>query len=331
VRRSAERRAAERVYRLLIADGTVRPLDRRDLKLTHEYARDVLGDPLHAGDLRVYTAIAGRFRTGWIPEEFFARRVMPAVSSRAVRTMARTRTLMTPITGLDAVPEIAVRIGPHWFDQHRQPTTRHAVADTAAALGPRIVVKADGSQASLGIAVLPSADLRLAEPMPGVDLVVQRFIAPHPMLAELSPGATPPLRLMTVLRDGTPELVAAHLRLGTGTTPTAGGTDALRIAVTTEGVIGDLAADGNWKLHRDHPVTHATFAGVEIPSFDAAVDRCLAWHRRIPQAGVIGWDVTIDADSAVQLLEWNMRRPGVVFHKALSGPNFTELGWERFA
>jgi hypothetical protein len=331
VRQLLLRRTAALTYRQLVANGETRPLGRREVRLADEYAHDVLGDRIHTWALRLYTAVSGEFRVGWIPDEYFAGRVMPAISSRAVRTMARVRTLMTPITGLDGVPEIAIRVGQHWFDRDRRPTTRSAVADAAEAFGPTVVVKADGSQASQGVEVLSTAALRDSEPMPGVDVVVQRFVTPHPLLDELSPGATAPVRLLTVMRDGAPELIASHLRLAAGVSRTAGGVGALRIAVSTEGVVGDLAADGDWRLHRSHPTTGARFAGLRIPSFEAAVARCLDWHRLIPQAGVVGWDVAIDEGGAVQLLEWNMRRPGLDYHEALSGPNFTDLGWERFA
>jgi hypothetical protein len=329
--RLAVEHGAARRYRRLLANGQVRPLDRRELRITREYARDVLKNFSLAGSLRLYSAIAGEFREGWIPEAFFLDKVLPEISSPKARLTGWDRTRMTTVLGTDGVPEVGHRIAGQWYDPNGEASSREAIADQAAAFGPEVIVKLNGSRSGQGVRDIPVADLRGSEPSPGHDLVVQHLIGPHPTLEDLSLGSTPPLRLLTVMRAGNPTVAAAHIRLGTDGSRIVATHNALRIAVSLEGRIGDFGADRKLGLHRRHPSTGAPFAGLEVPSFVDAVERVLAWHRRLPDAGAIGWDLAIDPEGNVHLLELNTWHPGVFFHETLSGPNFTQCTWEKFA
>lgn len=331
VRRMAARRGMEQPYRQLLAQGQVEPLDRDLLRVTAEYAADVLGDVAYAGELRLYTAVQGSFREGLIAGTYFGQRVMPNLSSREVRRLGFTRSLASSLLGREGSPDLGHRVGGRWLDADLVPTTRARVADAARSRGPDVVVKLNSTRRSQGVEVLAADLLREVEPNPGTDLTVQAFVTSHPDLARLSPGATPPVRILTVIDGSEPRFVAAHIRLGPGATRVAGGPESLTVPVLHEGRIADVAADRAWRLHARHPATGAEFAGVAVPSFAPAVERCLAWHRRFPQAGIVGWDVAIDAAGSVQLLEWNLYWPGITFHEALTGPNFVGLDWERFA
>jgi hypothetical protein len=320
-----------RRYGELLAHGQVRPLDAQQLRTIADYARDVLGAPIMARELQLFTAIRGEFRPGWITEKYFGIRVLPNISTEVGRGIGPARTLMTSLLGADGVPELGRRIAGQWYDDAGLVTTRNAVAESGSSRGPDVVVKTDGSRQSQGVRVIGVDELRASEPSPGADLVVQHLIRPHPALAILSPGSTPPLRLLTVLRDGEPELMAAHVRLGVGSVRVAGGPESIRVPVASEGTMHGIGADRTLRLHEEHPATRQVFAGTPIPSFDLAVARCRAWHRRLPHAGAIGWDVAIDPEGTVHLMEMNTLHPGIFFHEALAGPNFAELGWERFS
>jgi hypothetical protein len=318
-------------YALLLSHGQVRPLDARQLHEIDTYAREALGDARVAAELCLYAAIRGGFMPGWITEGYFGRRVLSRISTEAGRRIGPIRTLMTTLIGVDGVPELARRVGGRWYDDHGLPTDRAEIATMAAGYGTQVIVKCDGSGRSEGVTVMPISAFLAEEPDPRSDVVVQYLVRPHPVLGALSPGSTPPLRVLTVMHDGAPQLAAAHIRLGTGARSFAGGPDAVRIPVLMDGHLGRVGADATLRLHEHHPVTGAAFRGTCVPSFADAAARCVEWHQRLPHAGVIGWDVAVDEGGAIHLMEMNTFHPGIFFHEALSGPNFIEFGWERFA
>ena len=48
----------------------------------------------------------------------------------------------------------------------------------------------------------------------------------------------------------------------------------------------------------------------------------------MPYARCIGWDVTVDSEEKVNLMEWNGEHNDIKFAEATQGPCFLGLGWE---
>jgi hypothetical protein len=136
---------------------------------------------------------------------------------------------------------------------------------------------------------------------------------------------------ITTTRDGVGAVGprAAYLRLGRKTTQWIRSDDSMRISVVDgEGTLSPHGFTQDWKRWTVHPDTGAAFAGQRIPCFAAAVSACVALHRRAPHFGIVGWDVAVDADERVRLLEWNGVHCDIKFSEATTGPCFTGLGWE---
>jgi hypothetical protein len=87
----------------------------------------------------------------------------------------------------------------------------------------------------------------------------------------------------------------------------------------------------NWVERSAHPTSGETFAGKAIPAFDQCLATVVAHHQRVPYVGAVGWDVTVDRDDSVHILEWNAFHNGIGFSEATMGPCFKGLDWERFA
>ena len=79
------------------------------------------------------------------------------------------------------------------------------------------------------------------------------------------------------------------------------------------------------------PDTGFIFENKQVPKFNEAVKLCEALHGGIPQLAIIGWDIAIDANERVKILEWNTGHCDIKFSEAMTGPCFRGLCWERFA
>jgi hypothetical protein len=49
----------------------------------------------------------------------------------------------------------------------------------------------------------------------------------------------------------------------------------------------------------------------------------------VPFISCIGWDVILDNNNKIQLIEWNSGHNGVKFAEAMIGPCFKDMGWEK--
>lgn len=65
-----------------IGKSTGKALNERDLKLCNDYAQDIFGSSLYAHWLKVYTLVAGVFKEGWIPDNYYGAVVLPVLNGQ---------------------------------------------------------------------------------------------------------------------------------------------------------------------------------------------------------------------------------------------------------
>ena len=163
--------------------------------------------------------------------------------------------------------------------------------------------------------------------------MLQRPILPHSSLAEIFPGAVATLRVTTARApSGEISRRGAYLRLGRKGTAWVMSLNSVEVAVTDEeGTLDALGYDEHWRAWPKHPDTGVVFAGRRVPEFRRAVELCLKLHAKAPHMPIVGWDVAVNRDNQIELIEWNGGHCDIKFCEAHSGPYYRDMGWERFA
>ncbi|HWF59329.1 MAG TPA: sugar-transfer associated ATP-grasp domain-containing protein [Nitrospira sp.] len=159
----------------------------------------------------------------------------------------------------------------------------------------------------------------------------QRVIQPHGLFAEFARDSVATVRITTVYEDnGDVSVRACYLRLGSENETHVQSWTQIRVPIHIEGgAFHDMGYTAKWLETRIHPTSHVAFAGNAIPAFTACVRTVTELHQKVPYARCIGWDVTVDREENVRLMEWNAGHNGHSFPEATQGPCFADLGWER--
>ena len=79
------------------------------------------------------------------------------------------------------------------------------------------------------------------------------------------------------------------------------------------------------KYHRDNG---EKLGGFKIPHHKDVIALVTNLHQAYPFAQTIGWDVVVDVDNHLHILEWNGGHSGIHFFEAAKGPLFSDLSWE---
>lgn len=299
-------------------------------KQAEEYATEALGWRGYAPWLNVYSAIAGRFRTGWIPENYYGRVVLPPMKGQYGK-ISDLKPLSRRLFASDAFPDVAYVVNGLIVSREGTPVARHDLHRILFERSGRAVFKLDHSIQGRGVEVLERESFDAAS----VDLhrngVFQSYIDQHEGLAELSPNSVATLRLTTAVTNaGVPSLRAAYLRLARiGEKHVKSGT-AVRVSVDLQD--GQLYEHGyltDWMRTDTHPDTHIRFLGRCIPAFRECVSTALDLQARMPFARCVGWDLSVDRYEKVQIIEWNGWHNSVGFSEATQGPCFADLEWDR--
>ena len=161
--------------------------------------------------------------------------------------------------------------------------------------------------------------------------VFQSHITQHAEFAALSPDAVATLRITTVIDDaGRCTARTAYLRLGQSGESHVRSATGIRVACSLEtGELSETGYQAGLKPIQTHPGTQARFKGFAVPRFHDCVARVRQLHSAIPFARSVGWDVTIDLDNDIKLIEWNAEHNDIKFSEAVQGPCFADLQWHR--
>lgn len=164
-----------------------------------------------------------------------------------------------------------------------------------------------------GVKKLPATEDSLEEVMASVPCIIEEVIVQCHELAELNPSSVNTIRIITILKDGVPDIPIAYLRMGNGGIVDNFCSGGMLTPIDLEtGKLRYDAADQENNVYPVHPTTGKTIAGYQIPRFDEVKDFVRKAALVIPEVRYVGWDVAITEDDMC-LIEGN-EYPGHVFY-----------------
>ena len=304
--------------------------DPISLRLADAYARDVFGDSVYAPWLRVYTAFNGTFKEGWIPDNFYGSVVVPSMKGWHGK-ISSLKSLSRLLFESETFPDIAYFVNGLFFTAEKVAIPDAHVASMVFEHTDRVVYKLDGSARGSGVFVFDRNTFDLDMIRSHGNGVIQTFIEQHRVFAGFTSHSVATLRFTTVVDDaGEISVRSCFLRLGQGEDTHIRAEVEISVPVSLS--TGELYRHGyldNLVSLEEHPDSGKRFQGVKVPGFRKCLTTVLALHKRIPFARCVGWDVAVDVDENVKVMEWNAEHNDVKFSEATQGPCFSDLKWER--
>jgi len=298
--------------------------------LCDHYARDVLGWKGYAPWLWVYTALAGSFKEGWIPDNYYGQVVVPQRQG-AYGNVSHLKAFHPQIFPNGDFPDLAYHVNGFFVSRDYTVLNPAQLEELLFRDREEVVFKKDLSYQGKGVTFLSRDDFRRIKVRSLGNGVFQKVIVQHPSLAALMPSSVATIRLTTVMEDnGQVSLRAAYLRLGRSNTRYVQSASHIRIPVNLD--TGQLLEEGyfpNWRTTRIHPDSQLPFEGKSLPGFQECGAAVRKLHEKLPLTRCVGWDVAVDRDEKMQVMEWNGADNDIKFSEATQGPCFADLGWEQ--
>lgn len=304
--------------------------DRAAIRRADEYAREVLGSADYAPWLRLYTAISGGFREGWIPDNYYGLVVAP-LKGGEVSKVALTKSFTNCVLDTEALPDLAYVIDGVYYDRDYRPVSREQLPAILFADESRTVFKADHSFRGRGVIFMTRESLSEAQRQGLPDGVFQAPVRQHESFSPICPRAAATVRVTTAREpDGSVSVRSQYLRVGRASDDVVVSVNQVSVSIdAASGRLDETGFTSDWRQTDAHPDTGVRFAGHTIPGLAGALQLCQALHRSCPHMLCIGWDLCIDQQERPRLLEWNARYNGIKFPEATAGPCFRGLGWEQ--
>lgn len=304
-------------------------LSSQTKKIAHTYAVEVLGWKGYAPWLYVYAHLAGEFKEGWIPDNYYGKVVIPKIQG-AYGKISFLNSLTNQLFNKEVSPDIAYYNNGLWFEKNFRPTATKNIRDILFAETDRVVFKLDNSYQGRGVFQIVKEEFNRGFIEQKGNGVIQKYIQQHPFFNEFLTSAVATIRITTVVEiDNSISIRACYLRLGRFRDTHVKSKNHIRIPIDrNNGRLNDEGYLANWKTVDQHPDSKVAFLNKVIPNYKECVALVLRLHKKMPMVQCIGWDVVVDQNSKPMVMEWNGYSNDIKFSEATQGPCFTGLGWE---
>lgn len=155
------------------------------------------------------------------------------------------------------------------------------------------------------------------------DIIVQQCLVGDEFSRRLNPTSFNTIRIVTAFTGSKYVVLGGALRMGFQgarvDNMTAGG---LLVGIREDGSLCDFAIDKNFNKFETHPHIPLVFRDEKVPGYDRVYKTSLELHQYLPHFGIISWDIAIDADGKVRVIEYNLDWQGVNVNQIAHGPLF---------
>ena len=161
--------------------------------------------------------------------------------------------------------------------------------------------------------------------MKPADLIFQDVIVQDAFMAGFNADSVNTFRLLTLNINGYCSVLSSFIRMGSkgsfvDNLSTGGG---VLVGVSNDGAINQFGIRKDYSKAYMAP-SGLTFEGLSVPSWENIKETVVGFHRRIPFANLIGWDVAMAKDGTPIVIEINLDNAEVEAHQIFNGPVFGE-------
>ena len=139
------------------------------------------------------------------------------------------------------------------------------------------------------------------------NFLIQECIENHESLKKLHPESINTFRVMTYVWNKKINYCPIILRIGQGKSNVdnahAGG---MFVGVKNDGQFCDTAFTEFQTRYTKHPDSGIIFSEYKIPYMKKIIDSAIKLHSKVPQLGIISWDLTLGKNGEVILIESNI-------------------------
>ncbi|MBP5796685.1 MAG: hypothetical protein J6W26_00205 [Bacteroidales bacterium] len=164
-------------------------------------------------------------------------------------------------------------------------------------------------------------DVEAAVKRAGNDFIAQEVIKQAPEIERLNPSSLNCFRVTTIYLNGKFDY-SSMMKVGKSGAFRDNWNCAYLMGMDKQGKLAEFAYD--YDLNPvDRSDVGVVFKGLEMPYFKEVVAHCEQMHKKLfANCGVIGWDVTLDSEYRVRVIETNLYNPGTNMEQIASGDFF---------
>jgi hypothetical protein len=156
----------------------------------------------------------------------------------------------------------------------------------------------------------------------GKDFICQRVIEQHEEIKKFNPDSVNTIRIVTLNLNNAVSLLTVFLRIGNiGQIVDNVSSGGMFIGIKSDGYLNHSATNYKWDKVLKSPVG-IVFEGCFLENYNRIKNTVLEFHKLMPLASMIAWDVSVDKYDRVIVIEINLDSVDSVPEQYFNGPLF---------
>ena len=157
----------------------------------------------------------------------------------------------------------------------------------------------------------------------GKNFIIQEKIKQHKDFSKINPSSVNTIRINTYICEGKVYCSPIVMRIGRDgkivDNAHAGG---IAVGLDENGILKKYAFSEMGEKFTKHPNTNIKFEGYKLPKIGEMVEFTKKYHYRVPHMGIIAWDLALDENENIVIIEINISCPGIWLPQYVNGQSF---------
>ena len=161
------------------------------------------------------------------------------------------------------------------------------------------------------------------------DIEFEEIIDQHEFMAQFNPNSVNTIRFVTLNINGQCSMLSAFIRMGSvgSYVDNLSGGNGVLVGLNQAGDVNEFGINKVFEKKYNTPMG-IPLKGLRVPNYERLKEQIIAFHRQIPFANLIGWDVAIDKNGNPIVIEVNLDSALLEAHQAFNGPIFGDRLFE---
>jgi hypothetical protein len=222
---------------------------------------------------------------------------------------------------------IGFRINGMWYTGEKIPSSFLTIKEKVIDAGSAFIKAATEFCGGHGICYINGSDIEVqfckaVEQITG-DIVIQKGIVQHGEMAKLNESSVNTVRLISLLKEDGVKVYSSFVRMGiNGAKVDNASSGGIVCGIKQDGTLKDVAYSLSGEKYDCHPDTGIHFSDIKMPKYEAMLAMVEKLHPSLPHFRLVSWDIAIDENEELVLLEVNLKSGGIFNHQLSNGPLF---------
>lgn len=277
-----------------------------------------------------YTEKTGKFYVNYLPDDFYFCYIDMYYNNWNIASVLDNKCFYNRFLPDVKQPDVfAYRINNIWYDEKMTPISLNEILEKMQKEKELFIKEAYDSAGGHGVTYIKiddNANNKFYECINkiDVDIVIQKALKQSKTLAKINESSVNTIRILSMLnKDGTVKIYSSILRMGiNGSKVDNASSGGITCGINADGTLKKVAYKVNGEKYFKHPTSGIEFGNIRIPKFKEMEELVEKNHPLLPMSRLISWDLTLNENDEIVLIEFGLRYGELDFHQLNNGPVF---------